>query len=168
MHQNWAWKAFCQTRLDVHNLLTHTLYSFGQCLTIKEARGMPYPSKWLLLTIMMIFIGLNATAAQANIFTITCKRTVLNTQGFVKNHMQSLGFPSFSPHLHCLSNLFQMSKVPCVIAALSHQSKGQAINSCTHYCQMADSLQMRCHVMAIRIWALASINAIRLPWMSAS
>ena len=51
---------------------------------------MPYPSKWLLLTIVMIFIGLNATAAQANIFTITCTRTVLNTQGFAKkSHAES-------------------------------------------------------------------------------
>ena len=54
---------------------------------------MPYPSKWLLLTIVMIFIGLNATAAQANIFTITCKRTVLNTQGFAKKLHAESWFP---------------------------------------------------------------------------
>ena len=54
---------------------------------------MPYPSKWLLLTIVMIFIGLNATAAQAKIFTITCKRTVLNTQGFAKKSHAEFWFP---------------------------------------------------------------------------
>ena len=54
---------------------------------------MPYPSKWLLFTIAMIFIGLNATAAQANIFTITCKRTVLNIQSFAKKSHAESWFP---------------------------------------------------------------------------
>lgn len=54
---------------------------------------MPYPSKWLLFAITIIFIGLNAAAAKANKFTITCQRTVLATQGFAHKSIAETWFP---------------------------------------------------------------------------